>query len=1233
MVRRWWRIGLVVVAFVASAAAATIAGVALNVATGGSSPWLPAVQAHPLWWTVAGSLASAGTGVSGWWVQRLADRGLARLVPAERRPESWVVDRPDEVGRVVTALCVRRRSTVGITTAVQGAGGFGKTTVARLVGADRRVLHRFGGRVYWVVLGRDVRARAAIADKVNDLIAQLDPERAVTFTDPSQAGQHLAALLAAGPRRLLILDDVWYAEQEAAFPVGGRCARLVTTRVPSLVAGQCVPIRVDQVSPEQARTLLTAGLPPLPDGVLSALVAETGRWPLLVRLVNKLLVDQLATDLNVTAVASGVLERLRRSGGLHIDELTGASVQRLDVNDPQQRQEAVATTIEASTGLLAPHQRARFAELAIFAEDETIPVTLIHRLWHATGGLDLVATRILCARLHDLALLTATATDQGGVVGIHDVVRDFLHHGLGAVRVVELHRTLLDSVAAELPRAVSLIPDSPADASATPLVATAWWELDESARYLWDHLIEHLLAADRAADAELVAGDLRWVTARLEQFGPVAPYTDLALINTPHATQARQLLGQAAHLLAPTEPRHSVVDILYSRVGHDPRWGGPAQTLTKSRPVPGFSYCWPLPDRAHPALRRIYTNHARASCNVAIAPDGSWLASSSDGTLRIWDTTTGTTRATYRSYQNEIRSLAVASDGTWLAWGSHDGAVRIWDVTTGTLHAVLEGHRRAVEVVAVAPDDTWLASADYAGTVRIWDVATKAQRAVLRGHTDAVDMMMVVAPDSTWLASADSDGAVRIWDIATNSQRAVLEADDIDAVGVSALAVAPDGRWLAVGYRSGRVRIWDVATVTLCGVLTGHTDSVMALVVAPDGSWLVSCGADGTLRIWDIASRTERFVLGGSTRMRAVAVAPDGAWLAYGDGSAVRVCDAATGTQLAVLTGHIGWIDVVAVAPDGSWLASGGYDGNIRIWDAAISTGRGTAGHPVLEGHVGAAWSVAVGPDSTWLATGGRDGAIRIWDLATTAERAVLQGQAGSAEVVAIAPDGSWLVSGYHDGTVQIWDPTAKTEPTIFAGHSGPVWSVAVAPDGSWVASAGDDGTVRICDPGPGTQRAILEGHSASVRAVAVAPDGAWLASVSADGTVRIWDVAAKTERTVFVTNTGPLFAVAVAPDGTWLTCAGYGAVRIWDLATGTERCVLDGHTGPVWSVAIAPDGARLASAGNDRTVQIYDARTGKRQAMMRIEETAYACAWAPNGRSLAVGGARERPYVFGFRP
>ena len=205
-----------------------------------------------------------------------------------------------------------------------------------MVCADRRVRRRFGGRVYLVTVGRDVRGAAAIAAKVNDVIKLVAPGEDATFTDPQLAGARLGSLLDAGPRRLLVLDDVWEPEQLAPFTEGGtRCARLVTTRVPELLAGRGTAVRVDQMSPEQARALLTSGLPPLDPAVVEGLLAVTGRWPLLLRLVNKILADYAQVAADVSAQGTVLLERLRAGGPAVVDELLGDAWRGLDVGQPQ----------------------------------------------------------------------------------------------------------------------------------------------------------------------------------------------------------------------------------------------------------------------------------------------------------------------------------------------------------------------------------------------------------------------------------------------------------------------------------------------------------------------------------------------------------------------------------------------------------------------------------------------------------------------------------------------------------------------------------------------------------------------------------------------------------------------------------------------------------------------------------------------------------------------------------
>ena len=194
---RWRRLTLIVFAAVLAAVAATAVCVAVNMLSSSTAGWYRAMERHPLRWVIVATgdrrRCGAADVVGAAVVRPLAWRSW---FPQCSGPETWVVDRPAEVRQVVAAL--GRGGTVGITTAVQGAGGFGKTTIAKMVRCDRRVLRRFRGRVYWVTVGRDAPSEG-LALLVNALIARIDPGRALTSPDAGQAAEQLAAVLASGP--------------------------------------------------------------------------------------------------------------------------------------------------------------------------------------------------------------------------------------------------------------------------------------------------------------------------------------------------------------------------------------------------------------------------------------------------------------------------------------------------------------------------------------------------------------------------------------------------------------------------------------------------------------------------------------------------------------------------------------------------------------------------------------------------------------------------------------------------------------------------------------------------------------------------------------------------------------------------------------------------------------------------------------------------------------------------
>lgn len=359
--------------------------------------------------------------------------------------------------------------------------------------------------------------------------------------------------------------------------------------------------------------------------------------------------------------------------------------------------------------------------------------------------------------------------------------------------------------------------------------------------------------------------------------------------------------------------------------------------------------------------------------------------------------------------------------------------------------------------------------------------------------------------------------------------------------------------------------------------------------------------------------------------------------------------------------GEQGHITTVAFSPDGHSVISGGWDGNLKLWDVnSATTLRTFIADPRQTGVYlprNSVNSVALSPDGSLALSGSNGGILNFWEVGTgrnlrTLNLLTLAGRSRQLDQinrqlhpsgpmpsplnvtsVVFSTDGKRALSGSDDGTLKLWKVETGQNLRTFIGHSQEVRSVAFSPDGQFALSGSADKTLKLWEVGTGRNLRTFTGHSSAVNSVAFSPDGRLILSGSSDKTLKLWEIDTGKELRTFEGHEDGVTSVAYSPDGKFaLSGSADATVALWDIGTGVLVRDFEGHKGAVTSVAFSPDGKVAISGSADNTLKLWEivaspaastmlappviapVKEPQRQKVWRDPTTSIEFVWVPGG-------------------
>ncbi|VVT58486.1 uncharacterized protein SAPINGB_P006233 [Magnusiomyces paraingens] len=621
-------------------------------------------------------------------------------------------------------------------------------------------------------------------------------------------------------------------------------------------------------------------------------------------------------------------------------------------------------------------------------------------------------------------------------------------------------------------------------------------------------------------------------------------------------------------------------------------------------------------------------------------------------TASVWDLKTGTllstlldtSKASSTSSAAAPEVTAVASFGGQMhASGYSDGTVKVWDATTGEMQVSLSAHRKAVTTLVFDASGTRLVSGSRDTNLVVWDLVNEVGLWRLRSHKDAIvgaafvraktqleEDQVADAEDQTWLVSASKDGTLKLWDLET--QHCVETKVAHSSNDCWSLEYSPALETLITGSGNKELAFWKVdvnaplgSQIVRLGTLNKQSgDRANTIKVFNGGEGVVAlprylavASADRSIEVFKIKSSEEikKSVARKLKRRRerGLDVADGGEFALSEDDitekyvshtvirtpAKVRSFDFAFG-ELDLAMYEYANPNARDIRPQANTLVIVAALANNALETysvaAPMSVGikaksAGPAEYSRVSsvdrpGHRTDIRALSISSDDRMVASAS-NGQLKVWNVRT--RQCIRTFDCGYALCCSFLPGDGLIVVGTKTGDLELFDVASSTLlETVNAHIGGSVWALHVSPDGkSFVTAGGADKSVKfwslavVRDAVPGTSRTVARmkiKHTRTleldddVMCVRLSPDMRVIAVALLNSTVKVFFVDSLKFALDLYGHKLPVLGMDISTDSKLLvTCSADKNIKLWGLDFGDCHRSIFAHQESIMGVVFDP--------------------------------------------------------------